>query len=230
MLRFSPRAITAAVVAGVLTLSSCSVVDELVGETPEVETVETVEEPETVEEVTEEEEVPVVPGQEDVVPDCDTIYSPGVLSAFADEGRELVPENPSAGYGWGSVNDELVQIMANVRADLTVSCTWYLPASESGSTTTVAIIASEIVPDIESALRADSGARESLGEGDLWKLDQTSSNISGGFDANETHFLVPTTCPASLAEPECTLWIASTFSFGSSERLTRDAAEMLGKL
>jgi hypothetical protein len=230
MARLAPRVVfAAATLAGVLTLSSCGVIDQLVGETPEVEQVDVVEEVETSEEAPVE-EAPETVAEEDVVPDCDTMYSAGVLAAFAEQNRALVPQEPSAGYGWGSVNDDLILIMQNVRSDLKVSCTWYQPASESGSTTTVAIIASELVPDIEAALRADQGARESLGEGTLWKLDQTSSSISGEFDANETHYLVSTSCPASLAEPECTLWIASTFSFGSSERLTRDAAEVLGKL
>lgn len=229
MARQTPLVFAAAALAGVLTLSSCSVIDQLVGETPDVEQVDVVDEGNAVEEAPVE-ETPELAAEEDVVPDCDTVYSTGILSAFADEGRELIPQDPAAGFGWGSVNQDLVRILQDVRSDLKVSCTWYLPASESGSTTTVAIISSEFLPDIEEALRADSGARESLGEGTLWKLDQTSSNISGEFDANETHFLVSTACPASLAEPECTLWVASTFSFGSSERLTRDAAEVLGKL
>ena len=229
MARQAPLVFAAAALAGVLALSSCSVIDQLVGETPEVQQEEVVDEGSAVDEAPVE-ETPEVAAEEDVVPDCDTMYSTGILSAFDDEGRQLSRQDPAAGYGWGSVNQDLVKILQDVRSDLKVSCTWYLPASESGSTTTVAIISSEFLPDIEEALRADSGARESLGEGTLWKMDQTSSNISGEFDANETHFLVSTTCPASLAEPECTLWIASTFSFGSSERLTRDAAEVLGKL
>ncbi len=229
MARLTPLVFAAAALAGVLTLSSCSVFDQLVGETPEAEQTELIDEVDTAEQAPVE-EAPEVVAEEDVVPECATMYSTGVISAFADQGRELIPQDPQAGYGWGSVNQELVRILQDVRSDLKVSCTWYLPASESGSTTTVAIISSEFLPDIESALRAEQGSRESLGEGSLWKVDQTSSNISGEFDANETHYLVSTTCPASLAEPECTLWIASTFSFGSSERLTRDAAEMLGKL
>ena len=229
MARQTPLVIAAAALAGVLTLSSCSVIDQLVGEPGEVEQGEAIVEGEAMEEAPVE-ETPQEVAEEDVVPDCDTMYSTGILSAFADEGRELIPQDPAAGYGWGSVNQDLVKVLVDVRSDLKVSCAWYLPASESGSITTVAIISSEFLPDIEEALRADSATRESLGEGTLWKLDQTSSNISGEFDANETHFLVSTTCPASLAEPECTLWVASTFSFGSSERLTRDAAEVRGKL
>ena len=230
MRRLAPRVVIAAALAGVLTLSSCSVIDQLVGATPEVEQVDVVDDVDSTDEAESVDAIPEEVAEEDVVPDCDTMYSAGVLSAFSEQGRELIPQDPAAGYGWGSVNQDLVKILQDVRSDLKVSCTWYLPASESGSTTTVAIISSEFLPDIESALRADQGARESLGDGTLWKLDQTSSNISGDFDANETHFLVSTTCPASLAEPECTLWIASTYSFGSSERLTRDAAEVLGKL
>lgn len=230
MRRLAPRVVIAAALAGVLTLSSCSVIDQLVGATPEVEQVDVVDDVDSTDEAESVDAIPEEVAEEDVVPGCDTMYSAGVLAAFSEQGRELIPQDPAAGYGWGSVNQDLVKILQDVRSDLKVSCTWYLPASESGSTTTVAIISSEFLPDIESALRADQGARESLGDGTLWKLDQTSSNISGDFDANETHYLVSTTCPASLAEPECTLWIASTYSFGSSERLTRDAAEVLGKL
>jgi hypothetical protein len=229
MVRLAPRVFAAAVMAAVVTLSSCSVIDQLIGATPEVEEVTTVEEAETADDAPVE-DTPEVQGEEDLLPDCATMYSTGLLAAFADQELVLVPQEPAAGYGWGTVNQDLVKILQEVRSDLTVSCTWYQPASESSSTTTIAIIASERVPDIETALLADQGTTEALGDGALWKLDQTSSNISGEFDANETHFLVSTTCPASLAEPECTLWIASTFSFGSSERLTRDAAEVLGKL
>jgi hypothetical protein len=229
MLRLTPRVIAAAALAGVLTLTSCSMIDQLVGETPAVDEVDTTSEVEVAEEEPAE-EAPAEVTEEDVVPTCDSMYSAGVLSAFAEQGRTLVPQDPAAGYGWGTLDQDLVKILQEARSDLKVSCTWYQAASESVSTTTVAIIASEFLPDIEQGLREEGASRESLSEGTLWKLDQTSSSISGEFDANETHFLVPTTCPASLAEPECTLWIASTYSFGSSERLTRDAAEMLGKL
>ncbi len=229
MPRLTPRVVAAAAMAGVLMLSSCSMVDQLVAETPEVEQVDAGDDVDAIEEEPGE-ETPAEVAEEDVVPDCDTMYSAGVLSAFTDDGRMLAPQDPTGGYSWGSVDQDLVKIFQEVRSDLKVSCTWYQPASESGSTTTVAIISSEFLPDIEEALRDEEASGQPLGEGTLWKLDQTSSNISGEFDANETHYLVPTTCPASLAEPECTLWVASTYSFGSSERLTRDAAEMLGKL
>jgi hypothetical protein len=207
------------------------VFDQLVGETPDVEQMETeLDDVTTGEEEPAAEGAPEVVAEEDVVPDCTTIYSAGLQAAFAEEGRELIGDRSGSGYGWGSVNDDLVKILQETRSDLRVSCTWYLPASESGSTTTIAIFASELLPDIEAALTQESASVDNLGGGQLWKLDQTSSNLSGDFDANESHFLVSTTCPASLAEPECTLWVASTFSSGSSERLTRDAAETLGKL
>jgi len=222
------RLFSALALTGVLALSACSVFDDLVGEPAPVEQVE---EQDT---GIEQDEAPdtddTVAEEEDVVPDCDTMYSDSVEAAFTEDGRLLLDDQSGMGYGWGSVNPTLVKILEGVRQDLRTSCTWFKPPGESGSTTTVAIIASDLVPEIEEALEADSGVPEDLGEGKLWKLDQTSSNISGEFDANETHFLVTTVCPASLAEPECTLWISTSFSFGSSERLTRDAAEVLGKL
>jgi hypothetical protein len=229
----APRVLVALTLVGVLTLSSCSVFDQLVGESPEAAQTETDQESVSGDaDDTPDEATPdvVVVEAEDVVPDCASMYSAGLQSAFADDGREPIGDRSGSGYSWGSVNDDLVKILQEVRSDLRVSCTWVMPASESASTTTIAIFATELLPDIEAALREEEASPESLGDGQLWKLDQTSSSISGEFDANETHFLVTTTCPASLAEPECTLWVATTFSFGSSERLTRDAAEMLGKL
>lgn len=229
----TPRIIALALL-GVLTLSSCSVIDQLVGETPAEETV-TTEGGDTTAEETDSSEAdtdsqPETIEEEDVVPDCSTMYSDGLVSAFTDEGRELEGDLTATGFGWGTVNQDLVALLSEVRSDLKISCTWYLPASESGSSTTIAIIASEQVENIEAALRDEDGTSDALGDGQLWKVDQTSSNISGEFDANEAHFLVSTPCPASLAETDCTLWISSTFSFGSSESLTRDAAEQLGKL
>ena len=233
MSHHTPRIIALALL-GVLTLSSCSVFDQLVGETPVEETVTPEAEDTTEAEAdTGEADVdqqPEVVEEEDVVPDCSTMYSDGLVSAFTDEGRELEGDLTATGFGWGTVNQDLVAILGEVRSDLKISCTWYLPASESGSSTTVAIIATEQVENIEAALTDEEGTSDPLGDGALWKVDQTSSNISGDFDANEAHFLVSTPCPASLAETDCTLWISSTFSFGSSESLTRDAAEQLGKL
>lgn len=232
MSHHTPRIIALALL-GVLTLSSCSVIDQLVGETPAEETVtaETDDTTASEEETPDDQgEAPEVVEEEDVVPDCSTMYSNGLISAFTDEGRELEGDLTASGFGWGTVNQDLVAILSDVRADLKVSCTWYLPASESGSSTTIAIIATEQVENIEQALRDEDSTPDALGAGQLWKVDQSSSSISGEFDANEAHFLVSTPCPASLAETDCTLWIASTFSFGSSESLTRDAAEQLGKL
>jgi hypothetical protein len=226
----APRLFTALALTGVLALSSCSVIDNLVGEPAPVEQSEDQDSNSGAESTDTPDVDDTVAVEEDVVPDCTSMYSDSVESAFTEDGRLLLDDQSGSGYGWGSVNPALVKILEAVRQDLRVSCTWFKPPGESGSTTTIAIIASDIVPDIEEALRADAGTSEALGEGTLWKLDQTSSNISGEFDANETHFLVTTGCPASLAEPECTLWISTSFSFGSSERLTRDAAEVLGKL
>jgi hypothetical protein len=231
MLRFRPHVLVGLALASVFALSSCGVVDDLVGETPGNGT-----------------------GQEDINGgdngagtngdanggeededaeeglNCESIYSPGQVAAFTDQGREFLDSEPTGGYGWGTINPDLVTILKDVRADLKVSCTWILPDTESGSTTTLAIVPTERLQEIEDILRLDVSTSQPLGEGTLWKVDQNSSNLSGDYEVNETHFLTAVTCPESLAEPECTLWITSTFSFGSSEALTRDAAEVLGKL
>lgn len=224
-----PSLVASVVLATVVSLSSCSLVDQLVGE--ETDTEQTpVETTETATPDEPEGDMEVVTPEEGAVPTCDTMYSAGQVAAFEEEERELAGDQSGGGYNWGSVNTELVALLEQVRADLRVSCTWYLPASESGSTTTVAIIPTEQADQVAAILGEEAGSSESLGEGTLYKLDQTSSNISGEFVANETHFLVSTPCPSSLAETSCSMWITSTFSFGSSETLTRDAAEVQGKL
>lgn len=234
MSRITPRALAGLALVGALTLSSCSVIDQLVGENEDGQAAQEELVPEPTEDTTTPENGEDLDaldaGEEDVVPDCIDMYSAGLQSVFADQGRELIDDPSGSGSAWGSIDTNLVRILQDVRQDLRVSCTWYLPASESSSTTTISIVASELAPDIEDILRGEASSEEALGDGVLWKLDQTSSNISGEFDANEAHFLIPTTCPTSLAETDCTLWVSSTFSFGSSERLTRDAAEVLGKL
>lgn len=213
------------------TLSGCQALNGLLGVTEEPAAV--VEQ--TGEGTTESTEAPAEDtttpvAEQSPVPACDALYSEEQRTNFTEEGRELEGDISGSGYNYGTVDQDLIGLLEEVRDDLRVSCTWYLPASESASTTSVAIVASSLEPDITAALTAAGATSETLGEGTLWKIDQTSSNISEEFVANETHWVAPTTCPTSLAEPSCTLWIASNFSFGSSEALTRDVAEVLGAL
>lgn len=212
-------------------LSSCQALDSLVGGTPEPapDTSEmTTENPEpgTTEET--EETVEVTP-EKRAVPTCDTLYSAGLVIAFGEEGR--IPEGDISqdGYGYGTTNQDLVSVIETVREDLRISCTWYLPP-EFSSTTTIAILPTTSTADVEATLGEVALSQAALGSGNLWKLEGTSSNDSGEYNANEAHFIAQTPCPSSLAETECSVWIASTNSAGSAEELTRDAASVFGSL
>lgn len=216
----------------VSSVSACQALDSLVGGTPE-ESAETSATPEETTEPTPdtaaEEETVEVTAEQGAVPSCDTIYSDGLVVAFGEEGRILEGDISQDGYGYGTTNQELVAVIEAVREDLRVSCTWYLPP-EFSSTTTVAILPTADIASVEATLTEIAGSQAALGAGNIWKLEETSSNESGDYTANEAHFVSQTPCPSSLAETECSIWIASTNSAGSAEELTRDAATVFGAL
>lgn len=163
------------------------------------------------------------------VPRCGELYSPDQVASFEQEGRQSEGDISQDGYGYGTTDVDLVGILEGVRADLRVSCTWYLPP-EFSSTTSVAILSSEAMAGVEDILNQTSNTQAGLGGGTLWTIDTSSSNISGEYIANEAHFITPTECPESLAESSCAVWFASTNSSGSAEELTRDAADVFGAL
>ena len=231
----------ALVVAG-FTLSGCATVEGLVGdvsalfggdEQATTDTAETTEtdspstgDTEVVEQEAAETDAPAVVA---AVPACPDMYSAEQQSAFESEGRQPEGDRSGEGYNYGTTNQELIAVLEAVRDDLSVSCTWYLPP-EFGSTTTIAVTATERVADVQTTLSGVADSEVSLGGGTLWTLDSSSSNISGEYIANEAHFIAPTECPQSLAETDCSVWITSTNSAGSSEELTRDAATVFGLL
>jgi len=231
----------ALVVAG-FTLSGCATVEGLVGdvsalfggdEQATTDTAETTEtdspstgDTEVVEQEAAETDAPAVVA---AVPACPDMYSAEQQSAFESEGRQPEGDRSGEGYNYGTTNQELITVLEAVRDDLSVSCTWYLPP-EFGSTTTIAVTATERVADVQTTLSGVADSEVSLGDGTLWTLDSSSSNISGEYIANEAHFIAPTECPQSLAETDCSVWITTTNSAGSSEELTRDAATVFGLL
>ncbi len=188
--------------------------DEGVTDVPQVE--------ETTEEV--DPSLPVI-----AVPPCSELYSDGQVVAFEQEGRQAEGDISQDGYGYGTTNQDLIAILEGVRDDLRVSCTWYLPP-EFSSTTSVAILSTEAMLAVEDLLGQAADSQNTLGSGALWKLESSSSNISGEYIANEAHYIAPTECPTTLAESNCSVWFASTNSSGSSEELTRDAATVFGAL
>ena len=227
------------ILIGVLALgvSGCQALDGLVnglGDTAADTTTEVTEEvdataeTDATEEPAETETAEVTP-EKGPVPSCDTMYSDAQVVAFSEEGRVSEGDISADGYGYGTTNQDLVSILANVRSDLRISCTWYLPP-EFSSTTSMAILSTEGMAAVEALLSEAADSQTALGSGQLWKFDSSSSNISGEYIANESHYIVDTPCPSSLAETSCKLWVGSTNSAGSSEELTRDAATVFGAL
>jgi hypothetical protein len=230
--------ITRGVVIGALalSLSACQALDSLVGglgdqgaETVDqtAETTDTTAEDAPTE--TAEAETAEVTPERGPVPSCDTMYSDAQVVAFTEEGRVSEGDISADGYGYGTTNPDLVTVLAGVRNDLRISCTWYLPP-EFSSTTSMAILSTEAMAAVEGLLGEVADSQTALGAGQLWKLESSSSNISGEYIANESHYIVDTPCPSSLAETSCKLWVGSTNSAGSSEELTRDAATVFGAL
>jgi hypothetical protein len=162
------------------------------------------------------------------VPTCDTIYSAGLSAQLQEELRVSEGETSAYGYGYGSTNVDLIPLLENVRSDLRISCTWYLPASESVSITSVAIVGSDVIGEVETVLRTLGAGSAETGGGTLYTIDKTTSEISPDYIATEAHFLVDVPCPASLAEESCGVWVTSNYAFGKAQPLTLDAARTLG--
>ena len=211
-------------VASAAVLSGCSVLEDW-GLVPAVESV--VEDIATVDEAAEGEDAL---GAEDtgfVIPTCDQLFSAGQTAALVDQSRVNMGDTSEGDFGYGTTNPELVGLLKNVRSDLRISCTWYLPASESVSVTSVAVVIPEDAASITAALGSSGATQQETGGGVLWIIDSTTSDESADFIATEAHFLALVPCPSSLAETSCTAWVSSNYAFGQAETLTLDAAKHL---
>ena len=230
---FAPFALAGAVILG---LSGCSVLEDWgilnsadskteestsAEETPATETESS---SETTTEETEEEVV----DEGLSVPTCETMYSADLSTTLLEELRTNVGDTSEGDFGYGTTNQELIPLLKAVRSDLRISCTWYLPASESVSVTSVAIVSGEVLGDVTAVLRASGAGSAEAGGGTLYTFDSTTSDESLDYIATEAHFVVDVPCPASLAEETCGAWVSSNYAFGEAQPLTLDAARTLG--
>jgi len=158
------------------------------------------------------------------VPGCDTLYSRELTAALVEQLRVNQGDTSEGAVGFGTTNSDLADLLSAVRFDLKISCTWYLPGSESVSVTSIAIVAGESVLRILEATQSRNGA------GILWDLEKPASQESPDFIATEAHFLVDTPCPSSLAETTCAVWVSTNYTFGQAQTLTVDAATQMGIL
>jgi hypothetical protein len=217
----------AALVSSAVLLSGCSVLEDW-GVLPAVESV--VEDIATPEEAA----APAV-GEEGlapedtgfVIPTCDELFSTGQTGAMIEQERVNMGDTSEGDYGYGTTNPELVGLLKNVRTDLRISCTWYLPASESVSVTSLAVVNPDEASAVSAALASLGAAQQETGGGVLWSIDSTTSDESSDYIATEAHFLASVPCPSSLAETSCTAWVSTNYAFGQAETLTLDAAKNL---
>ncbi|CAB4570048.1 unannotated protein [freshwater metagenome] len=217
----------AALVSSAVLLSGCSVLEDW-GVLPAVESV--------VEDIaTPEEAAAPAAGEEGlapedtgfVIPTCDELFSTGQTGAMIEQERVNMGDTSEGDYGYGTTNPELVGLLKNVRTDLRISCTWYLPASESVSVTSLAVVNPDEASAVSAALASLGAAQQETGGGVLWSIDSTTSDESSDYIATEAHFLASVPCPSSLAETSCTAWVSTNYAFGQAETLTLDAAKNL---
>ena len=162
------------------------------------------------------------------VPTCDTLYSADLTTQLLAELRTNVGDRSEGNVGYGTTNQDLVPLLTSVRSDLRISCTWYLPASESVSVTSVAIVSGEVLDDVAGVLQGVGAGSAEAGGGTLFTIDSATSDESPDYIATEAHFLVDVPCPASLAEDSCGAWVTTNYAFGPAQPLTLDAARTLG--
>jgi len=139
------------------------------------------------------------------LPDCDSMFSPDLVAALTADGRE--PE--AATIGPYSNDAGVVAVFGSV-TDL-VSCDWILPASESGSTTTVALIDDATAGALEIALADGGFSGDAYGDGRLYTITVEGELVS----STEAHLIVDGA------------WISTTYFGGDAEALTLDAAGQL---
>jgi hypothetical protein len=230
---FAPLALASALILG---LSGCSVLedwgilnsaDSTTEESTSAEETPATETESSSETTTEETEEEVV-DEGLAVPTCETMYSADLSTALLEELRTNVGDTSEGDFGYGTTNQELIPLLKAVRSDLRISCTWYLPASESVSVTSVAIVSGEVLGDVTAVLRASGVGSAESGGGTLYTFDSTTSDESLDYIATEAHFVVDVPCPASLAEETCGAWVSSNYAFGEAQPLTLDAARTLG--
>lgn len=230
---FAPFALASAVILG---LSGCSVLedwgilnsaDSTTEESTSAEETPATETESSSETTTEETEEEVV-DEGLSVPTCETMYSADLSTTLLEELRTNVGDTSEGDFGYGTTNQDLIPLLKAVRSDLRISCTWYLPASESVSVTSVAIVSGEVLGDVTAVLRASGAGSAEAGGGTLYTFDSTTSDESLDYIATEAHFVVDVPCPASLAEETCGAWVSSNYAFGEAQPLTLDAARTLG--
>ncbi len=146
---------------------------------------------------------PTEPAPEPIVlPGCDDIYTPAMVETLISESRV---RDADGTVSRGSLDDGISAIFDEL--DETVSCGWYLPASESGSTTTIAIIDDAARSELEAAFAAGGFSAATTADGELYSIRVEEEFIT----YEESHLLFDG------------VWIGTLYVGGSAEPLTINA-------
>lgn len=140
------------------------------------------------------------------LPDCDTMFSADLVATLTAEGRAPETATTIGPYS----NDPGVLALFSGLTDL-ISCDWILPASESGSTTTVALIDDATAGALEVALAEGGFSGDALGDGRLYTITVEGELVT----LTEAHLIIDGA------------WISTTYFGGDAETLTLDAASQL---
>lgn len=148
-------------------------------------------------------ESPATPA-EFVLPGCDDLFSESIEGTLAAEGLEPMGDVSGPGQGGFGASDPSLQAL--IEADQSVSCTWVLPGSERGLSTSVTILSATESDTVAAELVA-SGFSQSTATGALYSIE-----TGGEFPRTEAHELYEG------------FWVATVDSFGTSASLyTEDA-------
>jgi hypothetical protein len=136
-----------------------------------------------------------------VLPGCEDLFSESTEEALTAEGLEPMGDVSAPGQGGYGASDPALQAL--IEAGENVSCTWLLPGSERGLSTSVTML---------SAADADTVAAELLASGFTQAGEVYSMETGGEFPRTEAH---------ALHED---FWVSTVDSFGTSaSSYTEDA-------
>ncbi|WP_156402002.1 hypothetical protein [Agromyces sp. Soil535] len=154
-------------------------------------------------------ESPATPEELVLPTTCEDLFPESTEAALTAEGLEPLGDTSGAeGYG---ASDPSLQAM--IEANESVSCTWVLPGSERGLSTSVTIVSDADREAVAAALLA-AGFAQTSAVGEYYSMES-----GGEFPHTETHALYED------------FWVATLDGFGTSASLyTEDAMGTVNQL
>lgn len=139
-----------------------------------------------------------------VLPGCEELFPESTEATLAAEGLEPQGDVSAPGQGGYGASDPSLQAL--IEADESVSCTWVLPGSERGFSTSVTILSATEADTVAAELEA-SGFAHTEAIGDVYSLE-----TGGEFPRTESHALYED------------FWVSTVDSFGTSASRYTEAA------